>query len=201
MTDIGTGTYTILAQIAGEMLGLELDNVLVELGDTQHPRGPGSGGSWGAASIGSAVYAACNSIRDELAKRAGMPEGDLELANGATAGGQRLTELLDGDELSKEGHYEPGDIEDNYTASGFGAFFAQVRVNHFTGETRVDRMLGAFGFGHVLNRRDRPFAVSGRYYLEHRGRLDRGAGVRSTRRASGELRPGRISCPGEPRRA
>ena len=153
MTDIGTGTYTILAQIAGEMLGLEIDNVLVELGDTQHPRGPGSGGSWGAASIGSAVYAACNSIRDELAKRAGMPEGDLELANGATAGGQRLTELLDGDELSKEGHYEPGDIEDNYTASGFGAFFAQVRVNHFTGETRVDRMLGAFGFGRVLNRK------------------------------------------------
>ncbi len=82
-----------------------------------------------------------------------MPEGDLELANGATAGGQRLTELLDGDELSKEGHYEPGDIEDNYTASGFGAFFAQVRLNHFTGETRVDRMLGAFGFGRVLNRK------------------------------------------------
>ena len=56
MTDIGTGTYTILAQIAGEMLGLDPEHVLVELGDTRHPRGPGSGGSWGAASIGSTVF-------------------------------------------------------------------------------------------------------------------------------------------------
>ncbi len=151
MTDIGTGTYTILAQIAGEMLGLTTDQVLVDLGDTRHPRGPGSGGSWGAASVGSAVYVACNAIRDELARRAGKAESELELADGRISGGQTLTELLGGDELSEEGHYEPGDIKDDYTASGFGAFFAQVRVNHFTGETRVDRMLGAFGFGRVLN--------------------------------------------------
>lgn len=153
MTDIGTGTYTILAQIAGEMLGLEVDKVLVDLGDTQHPRGPGSGGSWGAASIGSAVYAACMAIRQELARRAGKSEDELDLADGGIVGGQAMTELLDGDEISLEGHYEPGDITDDYTASGFGAFFAQVRVNHFTGETRVDRMLGAFGFGRVLNPR------------------------------------------------
>lgn len=151
MTDIGTGTYTILAQIAGEMLGLEIDKVLVDLGDTQHPRGPGSGGSWGAASIGSAVYVACKAIREELAKRAGKSEAELELADGRIIDGQTLTQLMDGGELSEEGHYEPGNINDDYTASGFGAFFAQVRVNHFTGETRVDRMLGAFGFGRVLN--------------------------------------------------
>ena len=53
--------------------------------------------------------------------------------------------------MAREGHYEPGDIAADFTASGFGAFFAQVRVNRFTGETRVDRMLGAFGFGRVLN--------------------------------------------------
>ncbi|WP_336985344.1 xanthine dehydrogenase family protein molybdopterin-binding subunit [Altererythrobacter aquiaggeris] len=151
MTDIGTGTYTILAQIVGEMLGLEIDRVLVDLGDTQHPRGPGSGGSWGAASIGSAVYAACLAIREQLAKRAGTSDAGLDLADGRIVGGQKLTELLNGDEISQEGHYEPGDIKDDYTASGFGAFFAQVRVNRFTGETRVDRMLGAFGFGRVLN--------------------------------------------------
>ncbi|KLI63136.1 xanthine dehydrogenase family protein molybdopterin-binding subunit [Aurantiacibacter marinus] len=151
MTDIGTGTYTILAQIAGEMLGLEIDKVLVDLGDSQHPRGPGSGGSWGAASIGSAVYVGCKAIREELATRAGTSEAELELAEGRVVGGQTLTALLDGDEISEEGHYEPGDIKDDYTASGFGAFFAQVRVNHFTGETRIDRMLGAFGFGRVLN--------------------------------------------------
>ncbi len=151
MTDIGTGTYTILAQIAGEMLGLDPESVLVDLGDTDHPRGPGSGGSWGAASSGSAVYVACKALREELAKRAGVKEDALELANRRTSDGKSLVDLLNGEKLSREGHYEPGDISDDYTASGFGAFFAQVRVKRFTGETRVDRMLGAFGFGRVLN--------------------------------------------------
>ncbi|GMM92702.1 xanthine dehydrogenase family protein molybdopterin-binding subunit [Qipengyuania sp. MTN3-11] len=152
MTDIGTGTYTILAQIAGEMLGLDPADVLVELGDTDHPRGPGSGGSWGAASSGSAVYVACKALREELADRAGVEEAALELKDGRTADGKPLADLLGGEDLSREGHYEPGDISDDFTASGFGAFFAQVRVNRFTGETRVDRMLGTFGFGRVLNR-------------------------------------------------
>ena len=151
MTDIGTGTYTILAQMVAEMLGIAVDDVLVQLGDTDFPRGPGSGGSWGAASIGSAAYLACRALRRMLAEKAGTGESDLVLRDGAVEGGRSLVELLDGEELSEEGHYEPGDIADSHTASGFGAFFAQVRVNRFTGETRVDRMLGAFGFGRVLN--------------------------------------------------
>ncbi|KPF63546.1 xanthine dehydrogenase family protein molybdopterin-binding subunit [Porphyrobacter sp. AAP60] len=153
MTDIGTGTYTIAAQIVGEMLGLAPDRVLVDLGDSRHPRGPGSGGSWGAPSIGSALYVACKAIREELAKRLDIDEPDLALRNGATSSGTQLTELLRGEDLARVGHYEPGAISEDFTASGFGAFFAQVRVNAFTGETRVDRMLGAFGFGRVLNRK------------------------------------------------
>ena len=151
MTDIGTGTYTILAQIAGEMLGLDTERVLVDLGDTDHPRGPGSGGSWGAASSGSAVYVACKALREKLARRAGVEETALELRDGRTSDGRSLGDLLDGKDLAREGHYEPGDIAEDYATAGFGAFFAQVRVNRFTGETRVDRMLGAFGFGRVLN--------------------------------------------------
>ncbi len=151
MTDIGTGTYTVVAQLAGEMLGLDPEKVLVDLGDTRNPRGPGSGGSWGASSIGSAVYVACNAIREELAERIGISESELELTDGQASSGESLVSLLDGKDIEREGHYEPGDIEDDFTASGFGAFFAQVRVNRFTGETRVDRMLGAFGFGRVLN--------------------------------------------------
>ena len=127
------------------------DRVLVDLGDTRHPRGPGSGGSWGAASIGSAVYVACQAIREELASRLDVEEAELDLSDGKAGSGESIADLLDGKDLSREGHYEPGDIADDYTASGFGAFFAQVRVNRFTGETRVDRMLGAFGFGRVLN--------------------------------------------------
>jgi xanthine dehydrogenase YagR molybdenum-binding subunit len=153
MTDIGTGTYTICAQIAGEMLGLPVDRVTVRLGDTDFPRGPGSGGSWGASSIGSAVYLACKAMREHLAERGNIDEADLMLKDGAVEGGRSIAELLAGETLEEVGHYEPGANEDGYTSSGFGAFFAEVRVNHWTGEARVDRMLGAFGFGRVLNER------------------------------------------------
>ena len=170
MTDIGTGTYTILAQIAGEMLGLPAEKILVELGDTQFPRGPGSGGSWGAASIGSAVYLACQSLREELAHRAGTSEQKLTLRDGVVEGIGSLTDILAGKSLTVEGHYKPGDISKTHTAAGFGAFFAQVRTNRFTGETRVDKMLGAFGFGRVLNSKDGALAVPGGNHLEHRPR-------------------------------
>ncbi|WP_379920739.1 xanthine dehydrogenase family protein molybdopterin-binding subunit [Erythrobacter sp. R86502] len=153
MTDIGTGTYTILAQIAAQMLGVDTKHVLVDLGDTRHPRGPGSGGSWGAASIGSAVYLACQSIRKDLASRLGVAENALQIVDGKTADGQTLSDILDGSDIAHEGHYKPDEGQDDHTAAGFGAFFAEVRVNHYTGETRVDRMLGAFGFGRVLNER------------------------------------------------
>lgn len=151
MTDIGTGTYTILGQIAGEMLGLPVDKVLVDLGDTAHPRGSGSGGSFGASSAGSAVYVACMALRETLAERTDTTEEKLALVDGRIVDGPTLVDLLAGEDLSEEGRYEPGDITEDYAVSGFGAFFAQVRVNRFTGETRVDRMLGAFGFGRVLN--------------------------------------------------
>ena len=151
MTDIGTGTYTILAQVVGEMLGLEADDVLVRLGDTAFPHGSGSGGSWGAASIGSAAFVACNAVRDALFERAGVNSDDASLKDGALHDGRKIVEVLDGEDISMIGEYEPGDIADDYVAAGYGAFFAEVRVNRFTGEVRVNRMLGAFGFGRVLN--------------------------------------------------
>ncbi len=154
MTDIGTGTYAIIGQITGEMLGLNADAVDVQLGDTQHPRGPGSGGSWGAASIGSAVFLACEAIRIEVAGRLKVKADKLTLKNGQADTGKTavsLTELMGGKPISVIGHYEPGAVEKNFVASGYGAFFAEVAVNHWTGETRVRRMTGAFGFGRVLN--------------------------------------------------
>src|SRR5882757_5869230 len=72
MTDIGTGTYTILAQIAAELLGLPIEHVRIELGDTDFPQAAGSGGSWGAGSSGSALFEACSALREKLARTAGM---------------------------------------------------------------------------------------------------------------------------------
>ncbi|MBJ3764241.1 xanthine dehydrogenase family protein molybdopterin-binding subunit [Maribius pontilimi] len=153
MTDIGTGTYAILGQIAAEMLGIPAEKVTVELGDSDLPEGPGSGGSWGAASAGSAVFLGAKGIRKKLAERLGCGADELRLQDGVATGGNNrrpLAELMDGP-ISEEGHLEPGQTDDDFTQSGFGAHFAEVAVNAVTGEVRVRRMLAAMAAGRILN--------------------------------------------------
>ena len=72
MTDIGTGSYTILGQIAADLLGLPIDRVSLQLGDSDLPMTPGSGGSFGANSAGSALFDACMTLRAALLRRAGL---------------------------------------------------------------------------------------------------------------------------------
>jgi len=154
MTDIGTGTYAILTQIAGEMLGLPADKIETKLGDSDFPAGPGSGGSWGAASTGSAVFLACEDIRKAIAKKLGTDEADLRLADGKAGRGdtaRSITEVLDGTPISAVGHIEPGQTLEEMQQATYGSYFAEVAVNAVTGETRVKRMLGVFGAGRILN--------------------------------------------------
>jgi xanthine dehydrogenase YagR molybdenum-binding subunit len=73
--DIGTGSYTVMAQVAGETLGVALDKISVKLGDSDLPAAPVEGGSWGAASTGAAVQLACTTLADELYKAAAKVEG------------------------------------------------------------------------------------------------------------------------------
>ncbi|MCX9147447.1 xanthine dehydrogenase family protein molybdopterin-binding subunit [Erythrobacter sp. WG] len=156
MTDIGTGTYTILGQIAGEMLGLMPDDIDVRLGDTDFPPGSGSGGSWGAPSCGSAVFLACEGLRKDIARRLDIGTDDLTLKDGLArwdGGETALADILGGEPLDCIGHFEPGSSIEDATVSSFGAFFAEVAVNRWTGETRVRRMTGAFGIGRVLSAR------------------------------------------------
>src|ERR1700726_2495130 len=110
MTDIGTGTYTILAQIAAEMLGLPTERVRVELGDTNFPQAAGSGGSFGAGSSGSALFEACNALREKLARTAGMDPATARFADGSVASGEKsrkLTELVGGG-MDADGEIRPG---------------------------------------------------------------------------------------------
>tara|TARA_R110000824_G_scaffold99883_5_gene237470 strand:- start:5997 stop:8204 length:2208 start_codon:yes stop_codon:yes gene_type:complete len=154
MTDIGTGTYAILTQIAGEMLGLPADKIETKLGDSDFPTGPGSGGSWGASSAGSAVFLACEEIRRSLASKLGCEESGLRLANGSAGAGNSarpLSEILAGEDISAIGHIEPGDTLEDLQQATYGSYFAEVAVNAVTGETRVKRMLGVFGAGRILN--------------------------------------------------
>ncbi|WP_322892326.1 MULTISPECIES: xanthine dehydrogenase family protein molybdopterin-binding subunit [unclassified Yoonia] len=153
MTDIGTGTYAILTQICGEMLGLPAEKITVSLGDTSHPRGPGSGGSWGASSAGTAVFLACEQIRAEIAKKLDADETDLSFKDGHVIFENRqtpLTDLIDA-AITIEGHVEPGKTMKDVTQATYGAHFAEVAVNAVTGETRVRRMLGVFAAGRILN--------------------------------------------------
>ena len=153
-TDIGTGSYAILGQIAGEMLGVPIDRVEVRLGDSALPTGIGSGGSMGANSTGSAVLDACKTIRSQLAKRLGVEPDALVLKDGVAIGGnlgRPVIELLAGKDIQETGRFRPGKTSKDYAQASDGAFFAEVAVNGFTGETRVRRMLGIFGIGRVLN--------------------------------------------------
>ncbi len=153
-TDIGTGSYAILGQIAGEMLGLPIARVTVVLGDTSLPAGAGSGGSFGAISTGSAVMRACEAIRAKLADKLGCDAEALDLKDGVASSGDTsspLEHLLDGGDIAEIGSIKPGKTALDYAQASYGAFFAEVAVHAFTGETRVRRMTGAFGFGRVLN--------------------------------------------------
>jgi xanthine dehydrogenase YagR molybdenum-binding subunit len=153
MTDIGTGTYTILTQITAQMLGLPPERIRMELGDTNFPQAAGSGGSFGAASSGSALFDACNALRAKLADIAGM---DLEAANFAngrieTEGRSRLLTDLVGSDVQADGEIKPGRTLKDYSQQSYGANFAEVGVDADTGEIRLRRMLGVFTAGRLLN--------------------------------------------------
>ena len=154
MTDIGTGTYTILAQTAGEMLGLPVTSVDVRIGDSDLPASAGSGGSFGAGSACSATVLACEDIITELARRMNAAPEDLALQDGCvTAGGRSvaLADLIRGDPIVAMGKTGPGAETKRTSQASHGAHFVEVAVNAVTGEVRVRRMLGVFDIGRVLN--------------------------------------------------
>ncbi|MFN4098314.1 MAG: xanthine dehydrogenase family protein molybdopterin-binding subunit [Pararhodobacter sp.] len=154
MTDIGTGTYAILAQIAAEALGLPARHVTVRLGDTEFPPGSGSGGSFGAATTGGAVWLAALDLRRALALRAGCEEPALHLQDGQARIGNAerpLAELLGGETLTGHGQIKAGEALKAVRQATFGAHFAEVAVSEITGEVRMRRMLGSFAAGRILN--------------------------------------------------
>jgi xanthine dehydrogenase YagR molybdenum-binding subunit len=127
MTDIGTGSYTVFAQIAAEVLDLPVQNIKVRLGHSSYPITPGSGGSFGASSCGAALHDACRRLKARL---------------DAGKGAQGLTAT---------GKVKPSDDYKKYSQFAYGAHFAEVGVEETTGEVRLRRMLGVFAAGRILN--------------------------------------------------
>ena len=142
-SDMGPGTYTSGAQVAADTLGLPLERVRFELGDTTLPKAKEHGGSTTMASIGNAVRAACQALRtklDDLARKDGEA-GDLT-ALLRRAGLERL---------DAEGSTKPGDEQKTHSTYGFGAVFAEVHVDSEIGTVRVRRIIGAYDAGRVIN--------------------------------------------------
>ncbi|MBV9439352.1 MAG: xanthine dehydrogenase family protein molybdopterin-binding subunit, partial [Candidatus Eremiobacteraeota bacterium] len=165
--DLGTGTYTILTQIAADALGVAAHAVRVRIGDTALPRAPLSGGSATAASVGPAVQAAARevrtaaldlAVRDARSPLFGREPAAIDVVDGVLRadGAGELTyaeavRLSGGDALERTASAEPGDEEDRYAFHSFGAQFVEVRVDEELGRVRVTRCLGAFDAGRILN--------------------------------------------------
>jgi xanthine dehydrogenase YagR molybdenum-binding subunit len=137
-SDMGPGTWTSMTQVAAETLGLPIERVKFLLGDTRLPKAPVHGGSMTMASVGSAVQAACRRAREDALVRGG--------GNDLTDAMRRLGQLV---EASAD--VKPGDAAQRFSMHAFGAVFVEVAVDPDLGETRVRRIIGAYGVGRIVN--------------------------------------------------
>jgi len=167
-SDIGTGTYTIMAQVAADMLGLPLDNVTIKLGDSTLPQSPVEGGSWLAASVSNGIVTTADAVRMELLRLARqMPNSSLaDVATDEVA-------LADGKLVSKRDESRAVSIADamrhgavdrieqeksttfaddgSYAHNAHSAIFAEVKVDEQLGVIRVTRVVSAVAAGRILN--------------------------------------------------
>ena len=167
-TDIGTGTYTIMAQVAADRLGLPIDRVAVELGKSDLPQSPVQGGSWIATSVAAAICSTCDAIRDELlalAKSApGSPFADAKADDVVLADGALTSKRNAGDRLSIAevmGRSGKHHIEcqttaqptkhKGYSSNTHSAIFAEVKVDAQLGVIRTTRVVSAVAAGRILN--------------------------------------------------
>jgi xanthine dehydrogenase YagR molybdenum-binding subunit len=137
-SDMGPGTWTSMTQVAAETLGLPMERVKFTLGDTRLPRAPVHGGSMTMASVGSAVQAACRMARENALARG----GGNDVADAMRRVGAPIEAAAD---------VKPGDESKRFSMHAFGAVFVEVAVDPDLGETRVRRMVGAYGAGRVVN--------------------------------------------------
>src|SRR5260370_4911000 len=130
-TDIGTGAWTVLTQIAADALEVTPERVQLEIGDSAIPKANAAGGASGTASWGWAIVEAARKLRPRLRD---------EHSGAVPAAGLEAT-----------GAFETNPDAQQYSMHAFGAQFAEVRVNADTGEVRVPRPLGVVAIGRVIN--------------------------------------------------
>jgi xanthine dehydrogenase YagR molybdenum-binding subunit len=137
--EMGMGTATVMAQLAAETLGVPFERVRFEYGDTTLPQAPISAGSMTVSSVGSAVFGACNALKQKLAELGGSPSDPSVLAK----------HYLPSVEVQFDA--KPDEQEQTHSSQAFGAQFAEVSVDPDLGIIRVPRIVSAFGGGRILN--------------------------------------------------
>ena len=166
--DIGTGTYTIATQLAAEMLGVPIYNVTTKLSDSKLPEAPVEGGSWTAASLGSAVQQACFGIQGEVLRLARdmnrslfadcghddvvFVDGHIRVKDDPTRAVAIADAMRAGgvERIVQEATAEPGDDE-SHAKFTHSAIFAEVRVDEELGVIRVTRVVNAVAAGRIIN--------------------------------------------------
>lgn len=169
--DLGTGTYTVMTQIAADTLGIPANKVRFELGDTGMPEAPVSGGSMTVASVGPAVHAAATAARDKLVAIAvadrrsplsGAAAADVTANDGwlslrsAPERRESMAALVarnGGKAVEADSESAPGDEKKQYSMHAFGAVFVEVHVDPDLGVVRVPRVVGAYGVGKLMNQK------------------------------------------------
>jgi xanthine dehydrogenase YagR molybdenum-binding subunit len=167
-SDIGTGTYTILAQVAADALGLPIDNIGIKLGDSTLPQAPVEGGSWMAASASHAVVTTAEQVRKELLKLAkaikDSPLADARLEDVVLADGKIVSKkdssraVLIADAMRNRSVERIEKEETNsfkedssHARNTHSAVFAEVKVDEQIGIIRVTRIVNAVAAGRILN--------------------------------------------------
>ena len=165
--DLGTGTYTVMTQVAADALGHPVERTVFELGDSEFPEAPVSGGSQSVASVAPAVRAAVLALRDKLIDRAisdeasplrGAARADVVIDQGfmgSRSGSHRQplaqSALRAGTDIVADGTAQPGEEKKQYSMHSFGAVFAEVHVDRELCQIRVPRIVGRYAVGALLN--------------------------------------------------
>jgi len=167
-SDIGTGTYTIMAQVAADALGLPLDNISIKLGDSTLPQSPVEGGSWIAASVSNGIVTTSNAIREELLRLAKKVPGSplanatpdkVALADGKLVSRQDASRAISIADVMRHGAVDRIEQEKSTNFANDGkhahnthsALFAEVKVDEQLGVIRVTRIVSAVAAGRILN--------------------------------------------------
>jgi xanthine dehydrogenase YagR molybdenum-binding subunit len=167
--DLGTGTYTVMTQVAADGLGFPVERVTFALGDSTLPPAPVSGGSQSAASVSAAVRTATQGVREKLVTMAvgdaasplsGVAPDAVTVEDGwlvlRSDGSRRepaaaVIARNGGQPLEVVAEVQPGDEKQRFSFHSFGAVFVEVRVDRDLGTIRVSRVVGVYDVGRLLN--------------------------------------------------